>query len=699
MADLSLAELKAELARRKQEQSTGESPLSAGVIAVGKGATDIARVAQTGFNLLTGDDEAQAALDARKAEEAKLFAPLAEEFPKSTFVGEIVGETALALPFGVGAGAVAVKGASKASPLIQRLLSTGVGGAVEGGIVGAAEDQLAGGAIVGGGAGVAAELLFPKIGSVLKRVFRNPNIQIENIVQIADGTVKSTPQLDEALSQVGLNFDDITQQAVKEIPAGADPLQVSRGQLFEAQGVPVAARSRITQNPDDVQRELQLVRQRGLGESESREIANFRNRFFDESEAIQKNLTNLSESLGEPSEVGVVKTALASLNSNIQSAKTQAYKDLGELAKTNPEIISKIPVQTDNVLVAADESQKFLDGPMSDKVDEVLARFGLVGTAGQRQGRFTTVDFGDGDSIRIRGEVTDLNVGNLEDFRKSFNEIFDASDSRQGAAKAKILSAVDESTDLLVEGIGESNFSSEIVSAARRARNIARDQKLVFSQKDLVDDLTRVKPGTVTPIVEASKALTKIQGAPIEQQTKLLKTLIRSGDTGQAAIKNLQAAKVVQLLESATENSSKLVREGADPIQDFNGKKFRKLLTSESAFIKILFDNNKPALSQLNQIKNIGVLRLTPEVAVQKGSAPDLVNSLLRAIESGGGKVPFVGGGVEESASKAITQREIKSLTNLTPTIDSIDDFIVFNAPRLAASIGLSGATVSGASE
>ena len=214
MADLSLAELKAELARRKQEQSTGESPLSAGVIAAGKGLTDIGRVAQTGFNLLTGNDEAQAALDARKAEEAALFAPLAEEFPISTTVGEIVGETAAALPFGLGAGAAVVKGAGKASPLVQRLLSSGVGGIVEGGIVGAAEDQLAGGAIIGGGAALTAEILFPKISGVLKRVFRNPNIQIENIVQIADGTIKSTPQLDEALSQVGLKFDDITNQAV-----------------------------------------------------------------------------------------------------------------------------------------------------------------------------------------------------------------------------------------------------------------------------------------------------------------------------------------------------------------------------------------------------------------------------------------------------------------------------------------------------
>ena len=90
---------------------------------------------------------------------------------------------------------------------------------------------------------------------------------------------------------------------------------------------------------------------------------------------------------------------------------------------------------------------------------------------------------------------------------------------------------------------------------------------------------------------------------------------------------------------------------------------------------------------------------MTPEVAVQKGSAPDMVNALLRTIESGGSKVPFVGGGVEEAASKQLTKLEIKSLTNLTPTIDDIDDFIVFNAPRLAASIGLSGATVSGAAE
>ena len=46
-----------------------------------------------------------------------------------------------------------------------------------------------------------------------------------------------------------------------------------------------------------------------------------------------------------------------------------------------------------------------------------------------------------------------------------------------------------------------------------------------------------------------------------------------------------------------------------------------------------------------------------------------------------------------------IMNNEGKNLTNLSPTQDTIEDFIVFNAPRLAANIGLSGAIVSGAAE
>lgn len=698
MAKATLAELRAELARREQTETTGESPLSAALIATGKGVHDIGNVFKSGFNTITGDSEAQAELEARKAGDAKLFAPLSNEFPISTTIGEIAGETVAALPLGLGAGKLVAQGTKSLAPLAQRLLSSGAAGAVEGGLVAASEDQAAGGALVGGGVAVAAELLFPKIGSVLKRVFRNPNIQIENIVQVADGVPIPSQSLTDELAKVGLTFDDITAQAVREIPQGGNPAEVARDQLFKSQNIPAAARSRTSQNPDDFQRELQLVRQRGVGESDKAVIADFRNRFFDESEAIQKNLTNLSEKLGDPSDAGVVKKALSSLNSNIQSAKVQAYKELGELAKENPDIVSAIPVQTDNVLNAASGVQKFLSNDMANKVDEVLAEFGLIGEAGQRQGRFTPVSFGDGDSVNIRGEIKSLNIGTLEDFRKQFNDIFDPSVPKEAAAKAQIINAIDDSSNLLVDGIGTNFVSDGIIKAANKARGIAREQKLLFSQKDLIDDLTRNKPGTVTPVVEASKSLTKIQGAPLEQQTRLIKTLQKSPN-GSDAIKNLQAAKVVQLLENATENSSKLVRDGAEPISDFNGKKFRKDMNKEANFIKSLFADNKEALSHLNQIKNIGELRLTPEVAAQKGSAPDLVNSLLRSIETGSSKVPLVGGAVEEAASKQLAKSEVKNLTNLSPTQDTIEDFIFFNAPRLAANIGLSGAIVSEASE
>jgi hypothetical protein len=713
-----LEELKAELARRDAKASAvviepinpaaDESVLSAGLISAGKGFSDILSLGERAFNAASGNDAANIELTKKRKREEELFKPLQTAFPTTTLIGEIAGESAAALPFGISAGGLAAGGAAKVltSQLAPRLIGSGVGGAVEGGIVGAVEDEAAGGAAVGGFAAVGAELLMPKLGGIIKKIFKNPDISIENIIQVDGGNLTPSVELDEALKNVGLSFDDITEQAVRDLPQDANAVQVARSQLFEAEGVPVAAKSRITQDPDDFQRELQLARQRSVGQSDKAIIDDFRAGFFDESEAIQRNLNSFSEALGDSSNAGSVKSALSSLNSSIQSAKVNAYKELGELAKGNPEAVERIPVQTSNVLEAAQQTQSFLDDATGNKVDEVLAEFGLLGKPLQeegvnvgRKGRFTTIDFGDGDTIKIRGDVKDLNVGNLEGFRQRFNEIFDGADSRQLAAKARIIESIDESSDLLVDGLGESNLSDDIVAAAKKARGIARDQKLTFKQKDLVDDLTRLKTGTVTPVVAASKALDKIKGAPVEDTTKLIKTLQRTGEAGQEAIKNLQAAKVIQLLEGATKSSSKLVREGSEPISDFNGKKFRQTLNDEKALINTLFSNNPEALTKLNRIKTIGSLRITPELAVQKGSAPDLVNSILRSIEKGSAKLPIIGGAPEEAAAKAVAKRESKELRNISLTQDSIEDFIVFNAPRLAVNLGLSGALVSGAAE
>jgi len=716
MAEISLEEAKAALARKRaakqvdaSQQSFGSpvddlNAMEAGLIATGKGMTDILRLGQEGFNKITGNEQAQAQLEAIKAREAESFGMLEEEFPISAGVGEFVGETAATLPLAMTGGGLAVKGASKViqNPLLQRLIGSGTGGAIEGGLVAATEDAGAEGAAFGGGAAITAELLLPRLAGVAKRVFKNPDIKIENIVEVAEGTFQPTAQFKEALDAVGMSLDDITQEAVRDIPRGANPSQVAREQLFQTEGITPAAKGRITQSPDDFQRELQLVRQRGDVDGGNATINQFRDRFFDESEQIQTNIGRLAETLGDPDDVATVKTALQSLNSNIQSAKTQAYRELGELAAENPELTRRIPIQSENVLDATRGAQEFLDDGMANKVDEVLAEFGLIGTPQATQGRFTTVDFGDGDTIRVRGGIKQLDVGNLEDFRKRFNNIFDPQDSRHVAAKAQILEAVDDSTDVLVDGIQDIpglELPQSIVDTAQRARGLAREQKVLFSQKDLVDNLISTKAGTVTPVVEASKALQKIKGAPIEQTTKLVRTLRQAGVEGEDAIRNLQAAKVVELLENSTANSSKLSRSSGESILDFNGKNFSKALTKERDLLNTLFQDNPDALAKLKRLGVIGQLRVTPEMAAQKGSAPDLINSILRGIETGGSKIPAVGSKVEDVAAGELAKRESKVLSNVAPTQDTVEDFIVFNAPRLAVGLGLTSAATGQAAK
>jgi hypothetical protein len=81
-------------------------PGQAALIATGKGMTTMGRAAEQLYNVFSGDDASFEETKARALQEKAQFQPLEERYPKSTFVGEVAGETA-AMPFGgLGSGAL-----------------------------------------------------------------------------------------------------------------------------------------------------------------------------------------------------------------------------------------------------------------------------------------------------------------------------------------------------------------------------------------------------------------------------------------------------------------------------------------------------------------------------------------------------------------------------------------------------------------
>lgn len=624
------------------------------------------------------------------------FAPTKEAFPVAALAGEITGQAIPAVTAGFMAG-----GGSIPATLGGRMAMGGVAGAATGASQATVDDEsVLSNVILGGAFGMAAPPALEKVVAPIVKGATAPVINFFKDVfakapsKFKPGAFKSPfakPKSQE-VQDIASAFDDVT-QAVEAAPAKT-PEQVARVTAFEEAGITPAARSRITRNTDDFQKEGQLLRQRDSSAADK-----LRDSYFEESEQLQTNVRILAESLGISEKSGQsIKDALDSIQTSMLASTRQGYKDLADIVGTSdPDLVQSIPIGSNQIKDAIDEAQvRFLDDATADRVDRLMAEFGLMGNPIEKMGRFTLVDVGENTPIRVRGDIKPLNIGNLEAFRARVNDLFDPTDVKHSAARGVITSAIDTESDILIEGLEGSSLPKDIINQARIARGLASKKKLVFDQADLVDQLTKIKPGTITPLVEASRVMSKLKSAPPEQVKKLLKTL-RGTDEGISAIGNMGSSVVVDLLNAATKATGKqLVGPQGQGLIDFSGSQFKKAIdnfgpTKESsrALLKNILGDQ--AYKKMIQLEKIGEFRITPESAVQKGSAPDLINQFIRAsklLEKT--KLPFAGK-VAEIAEAGAQKREAKRLLNIKP--DEIDDetkdFILFNAPKLAPIFGL----------
>lgn len=703
----------------EDDPAKGIGTAEAALISLGGGTVKGLRGIRTLFNLATGDDETVKQIRDTQREEDELLRSLKVRSPKATFGGEILGEVAATAPLGLGVGGLVAKqlGARLAGAGVSQLTAQAVprvtgaitGGALEGGAIGAIQDKTASTAALGGTIGGVAEVILPRIGKVLSKVFQRvfqPDDVARLVVQGADGTPTPSPELAQALDDVGLRFDDIAEEAIKDIPAGeVTAAQTARQQLFESEGIVPAGRSRITQLHDDATKAIQLARRTGSAAADE-----IRERFFKENEQLTQRFTDTAEELGIPGDVGAsVKGALDDLQSNLGSAKRTAYSDLARIATEagDSEAIASIPLRSEGLIDSITEVQGFIPAGEAKLLDELLARFGLIGDVVGQRGRKTIVDF-EGDQIIVRGNITPLTIANTESFRKSVNNILDFKDSRQATAARQVISHFDNMVDDALEGFGSvPGGPQQILAQAKKARQLARTEKLIFDQKDLISRLTGDKPGTNTPLVEASKAFDVIKQAPLEQVNKLISNL-RLTPEGGPALGNLQAATVTEFLNSALAASGKKTvgREGEEAATIFSGNSLTKAIDKFGRDkLNSVFRNQPEILKRLSRLEKIGQLRITPDTAVQKGSAPDLINEIMRI--TGAAKTPGVTAAVARSLGAVRDFSQVRNFRNLAPeqqesirqSIFEIDDFIQFNAPRLRGVLALATAGSAAAQE
>jgi hypothetical protein len=627
-------------------------PVQAGLISVGKGLYNVGR----GVGLLDAPDDIERAS----------FEALEKEHPKSTMIGQAVGEAAPFLPAGVGVGAIRAT--------VPRVLA-GMGlGAAEGGVIarGRNENPLFG-AILGGSLAGAGEILLPGVVRAGDSLFRKVTGRAPKGALIApDGTVAR--ELQEVLDAQGITLDDIAEKEIRRLQ-GSGQLsteQAERIARFRSEGVDPTLGD-ITQDFGQQTVEARLF------ESSADSLADpYRSARLQQSDRLRSNMEGMVDDLGDPSTAGEgVKSALSQRKSALRKKKNRFY----DIAAKRADVAGDVPVFTDGIVSALPDGitvqrVKTLVPQQGKALDNLLVQFGL--------------DSSEESLKRFKGEVTPLSVKNFENFRTALNQI-EKSDITGTVANltSPLKKALDNELDDMVKIVDDSGVISPVIAALKKARGTVREIKTEFSPQSMVGKLVDVKRDGVTPVIEASQAVKKLmaKAQPTENLSKVVSSL-RGSSSGRKAIADMQASTVLGLINDAFSTQSRKVQ----GVPLFNPIAFRNALKSVGDDkLEVLFKDNPGVLKRVRNIAKIAEDMTPPSGAQPKGSANVILDQLQKlGIISLFGKIP--GGGIFAEGITGIARNRAtrKGVDKaLSPRLDRVATVLEKEFPQIASAIGI----------
>lgn len=624
-------------ARRQAINEIAEDvgPLQSFMIGVGKGFYNVGR----GIGIL----------DPAEPEEIAAMEALNKKRPYTAGAGEIIGESTPFLPLGAGFSRLATKIAGSA--ILPLLAAAGLTGAIEGGITqkGKGQDPTEG-AILGATISAGVELLIPIIGKLGRKIVQKVKGRVNGAMLDAAG--RPTPELQEALTEAGLTFDDLTEDALEVIKnqiKEVNPNQLARKTIFTEEQIP-ATRGDITQDYKQLSTENRLI------ESANDTAANrFRDFKLKQSEAIKERLRSLfGEDIDIEGTGELIEAALSGRQSLLNTQKNDLYRFVKDKAKNK----GGIPLFTDNIkdAIPFDEFEDLaITSPKSMKsLEQLLEKYGLK------------------PSSNIKPEL--LSIENFERFRKSLNAIKRGDKTRAvSVAISPIIKALDQELDKLGTAVGPLNLPAKILIPLKKARKTVRQVKTEFSPQSFIGKIVGDKADGVTPVIHASKIYNKISSGatPVEDVRSLITSLSNSGAKGEQAKAALQSSIILDLIDSSFNTESKKI----SGVRVFNPTAFKRRLKSIGEDkIKAVFKGDMKTIRSLKNIDKIASDLIPPSGAVPKGSATvilDLANKL--GLASITAKIP--GGALLIGGMKKIAEpvkMGIEYRKAITPDVEAV---------------------------
>jgi hypothetical protein len=637
-------------------------PGEAALIGMGRGFATIGR----GLGIMEPEDEG-----ARMAMEA-----LKKKRPYTTGAGEIVGEAAPFVVPGLAAARI---------PMMAGRVAAGVGlGGAEGGLIAAGTDQdVVPATGIGAAIGGAAEVVFPVLGRISRGIYQRVMGSAPKGALI-DAAGKPTPEFQSALDETGINYADLVADAQAYIARqepGADPAQVAKAARFQQEGVPLTRGEMMTGEGKFAQ---QATEQRLLESAADVQADPMRQFKLQQSSAIKTSLESV---------IGVEKTAeetgelmMAALTGRKKLLRTQK-NDLYRIAAENASEVGGVPVMVDiDDALPTDLKMRGLNrasGGAAKEAEETLMDFGLVPPTDEMiEAGFTP-------------EV--LTIENFDDLRQTLKAI--ARKDQSGATDVYIIPIVermDKELDSIASTLESQGFDKSITEPLKQARKTVQQLKTEFSPQAITGRLIGVKRDGVTPVIEASKAYSKLAAEPVESVRRTIQSLTKAGEKGQHAIADLQTTTMLDLISAGFGTESRKI----NGVKVFNPIAFKNRIKSlGSDKLAAIFGSNKQALNKINNIEKIASDLIPPAGAMPKGSASvimDLMNRL--GVVAITGKLP---GGqllieqMRRLSEGAATRAQVERAIAASPEVKQIAYMFDEVFPGVASAFGVAGIAAS----
>ena len=457
-----------------------------------------------------------------RAQESK---PTQEEFPISSTAGEIAGTIAgfplapAKVPQAIAAGAAfgAVQPSESGKDTALNI----------------AQDAVLGG--VGSWAAPYIQRGFNKAQAMFSGMYKKATgIDPRPEMFTPDGALSD--QGKSALNEIGIDEETFS-RLYNNLDQNLDPIASTRIARADEAGIPLTT-AQATQ--DFAQQESEQTLRSSIGR---------------EGEAARQVERGQQEAIGQAqegfergiSELADKETRGVTVQQTLRDMQEEGRKSVSKLYKVAAETKgSGALIDNASLLDTIDENiiDRNVSGDTLNTVESALAKFGLIDGEVTKAGRFNQVVDSEGKAVKFKGEQTPLTLDNAEELRQKLRV---ASQGDESGAVTQMINKLDSLVDDAVKTLPEGAQKTDAFITARQA---AREQKEIFNQKDIIQNIAGFKKGTVDNVIQPDRVIDSIiKGQNSLTNIRKVKSALMTNPTNKTvdAWKSIQAQGVADI--------------------------------------------------------------------------------------------------------------------------------------------------------